>query len=111
MAKGEKYCPVAALKRLLLATDGSLHSEGAVREAIRLAKLCSSTLHVMSVMDVFDNEIIIEPAEDMREAKVGKILKSIKVAALKEGIECDTTIAYGDPADEILDEAKRSLAD
>ncbi len=43
-------CPTAKLEKLLSATDGSVHSEGAIREALSLAKKCSSKLNVVSVV-------------------------------------------------------------
>ena len=46
-----QFCPLSKLDRLLLATDRSTFSEGAIREAINFAKRCSSWLHVMSVME------------------------------------------------------------
>jgi nucleotide-binding universal stress UspA family protein len=97
----EKYCPVTAVKRLLLTTDGSPHSEGAVREALQLAKRCSSALHVITV----------QPGKETRDAKVGGILKAVKDAALEEGIECHTKMAYGDAADEILKKAASKRVD
>ena len=99
MPRGEKYTPITAVRRLLLATDGSAHSDGAVREALRLAKRRSSTLHVISVVG------------KKREADVEKILKSIKDAASKDGIECDTTVARGDPSGEIIKVAEEKRVD
>ncbi len=99
MPRREKYTPVTAVRRLLLATDGSAHSDGAVREALRLAKRRSSTLHVISVVN------------GMREEELGSILKSIKDAASKEGIECETTIARGDASGEIVKEAEKRRVD
>ena len=43
-------CPIGKLEKLLLATDRSEYSEGAVREAINFAKTCSSRLSVLSVL-------------------------------------------------------------
>ena len=45
-----EICPVVNTERLLLATDGSEFSEGAIREAIGLAKRCGSTLEAMTVL-------------------------------------------------------------
>ena len=46
-----EICPVNNTEKLLLATDGSQFSEGAIREAIRLAKKCSSRLSAISVIE------------------------------------------------------------
>ena len=37
-------CPTARMEKLMVATDGSDYSESAIREAINLAKICSSNL-------------------------------------------------------------------
>ena len=44
-------CPIPRLKKLLLSAGGTEFSEGAVREAINLAKQCASRLYVVSVIE------------------------------------------------------------
>ncbi len=39
-------------EKLLLATDGSESAEAAVQEALNIAKVCSSRLYVISVVEV-----------------------------------------------------------
>jgi len=46
-----EFCPLSKLEKLLLATDRSVFSEGAVEEAINFAKYCSSKLYVLSVLE------------------------------------------------------------
>jgi len=46
-----EFCPTAKLEKLLLSTDGSEFSEGAIREAIKLAKTCSSKLIAISIIE------------------------------------------------------------
>ena len=41
---------MAKMEKLLVATDGSTYSENAVKEAILLAKKCSSKLTAVSVV-------------------------------------------------------------
>ena len=43
-----KLCPVGKLEKLILATDGSQFSEGAIREAINFARKCSSKLYAVT---------------------------------------------------------------
>lgn len=43
-------CPMTKMERLLVATDGSTYSENAVKEAILMAKRCSSKLFAVSVV-------------------------------------------------------------
>ena len=89
-----QFCPLSRLEKLLVATDGSLFSEGAVREAISFAKKCSSMLYVMSAvpryeisgLDVFEKE---------KEEAI-EHLHSVKERALREGLNCETVLAHGD---------------
>ncbi len=46
-----KMCPITS-EKILLATDGSQYSAGAIKEAIQFAKKCSSKLYAMSVVEV-----------------------------------------------------------
>jgi hypothetical protein len=43
-------CPTTKLEKLLLATDGSVYSEGTIRETLSLAIKCSSKLIAVSVV-------------------------------------------------------------
>lgn len=104
MPRSEKYCPVTALRRLLLAYDGSTHSEGAAREAISLAKRCSSTLYVMSVIGITGQ---VARVPDMDTAEVKKQLEAVKAAAAKEGVKCETIIGRGDAYAKIVQEAEK----
>lgn len=46
-----QFCPTGKLEKLLVATDRSEFSEGALREAIAFAKKCSSKLYAVSVLE------------------------------------------------------------
>jgi len=107
------YCPVTGLRKLLLATDGSQYSEGAVREAISLAKQCSATLYAISAIEVVtDYEgLSIQRLEEMQEAEIGKQLEAVKSLAAGEGVTCETIVAHGDPHTAIVKEAEKRRAD
>lgn len=113
---GYQECPVAKMEKLLLASDGSEFSEGAIREAILLAKTCSSKLYVMSVAEVLD---IREFADDYPLAAVEKLetelrqhLESVKKSAEKEGIVCEIILSKGKEASKlIIDEAAKNNAE
>jgi hypothetical protein len=113
MMNSTMYCPVSGLRKLLLATDGSQYSEGAVREAISLARQCSATLYAISVIEVLtDYEgLSIQRVEEMQEAEVGKQLEAVKSAASKEGVTCEIIVAHGDPHTAIVEEAEKKRAD
>jgi nucleotide-binding universal stress UspA family protein len=96
-------CPVGKLEKLLLATDRSEFSEGAVREAIKFAKTCSSGLTVATVLESNPEYETIGSRFFEREEKEAKNhLESLKERASKEGIECDTTLLESNAPDRAL---------
>jgi len=106
-----KMCPIIN-ERILLATDGTSYSQGAIREAISFSKTCSSKLYVMSVIEVVaDSETSTLQFEEAMEAEVQKHLNEVKEQALKDGVDCETFISYGDPHQNIVDEAAKKRID
>ena len=107
-------CPITKLDSLLLATDRSAFSEGAVREAINFAKKCSSRLTVMSVLETNpEYETIGAGAYQKEEEEAIKYLESVKARAFREGLNtCETALHYGDdPYRLIVEEAAGKKAD
>jgi nucleotide-binding universal stress UspA family protein len=98
---------VLRLQKILLATDGSVYSEGAIREAINFAKKCSSKLYAMSVVEVLTDYDAFPPqkVEESLEIKAKEDLDTIKTRAANEGLECEIIISHGDPPQCIVDEA------
>jgi nucleotide-binding universal stress UspA family protein len=92
---------------LLLATDGSQHSEGAIREAIRLAKKCSSSLTALSVIDTNPEFDALAPQIMEKKAKEARQnLDAVRDRAKKEGVLCDIAVREGeDSYKDIVDEA------
>jgi hypothetical protein len=92
---------------LLLATDGSQHSEGAIREAIRLAKKCSSSLTVVSVIETNPEFETIAPQVLEKMEKEARVhMEAVKARANKEGVDCSTAIHEGEDSYQyIVDEA------
>jgi nucleotide-binding universal stress UspA family protein len=92
-------------KNLLLATDGKPHSEKAIKYAMDLAKLTSSKLYVLYV---------INPKRD--EDKQGLIQEGMKyIHALKdraddERVEMITMLEGGSPYETILSTSERVKA-
>lgn len=101
------FCPLSKLETLLLATDGSLYSEGATREAINFAKKCSSTLYVLRVLETTpEYETIGSSVYDKEEAEAIGHLAEIRMRALREGLRCETIFHRGsNPHEFIVDEA------
>jgi nucleotide-binding universal stress UspA family protein len=91
-------CPLSKLDELLLATDRSAFSEGAVREAINFAVKCSSRLYVMSVLETNPQyETIGADVYEKEEAEALKYLESVKARALQAGVHsCEAVLHYGE---------------
>jgi nucleotide-binding universal stress UspA family protein len=103
-------CPVNNTEKLLLATDGSQFSEGAIREAIRLAKKCSSSLSAISVIETNpEYETIAPQLLEKSEKTAREHLESVKAQAKKEGVDCSTSILEGqDSYNYIAEEAEKN---
>ena len=103
-------CSAARVEKLLLSTDGSEYSEGAIREAIKLAKKCSSRLSVMSVIETnpeFDSmapQIVEKSEKAMREH-----LEAIQARAKDEEVDCELIVRQGEDSYKyIVDEAAKA---
>ena len=80
--------PIAKLEKLLLSTDGSEFSEGAVREAVKLAKIGSSKLFVLSVIETNPEfEVLAPQIVEKEEEQTRDRLEQVKSKAAKEGVE------------------------
>ncbi|HUK99901.1 MAG TPA: universal stress protein [Nitrospirota bacterium] len=107
-------CPLSKLDKLLLATDRSEFSEGAVREAINFAKQCFSRLYVMSILETNPQyETIGADAYQKEEAEAMKYLESVRTRAVQEGLpSCEAVLHYGlEPYQIIVDEASEKKVD
>ncbi len=106
-------CPTARLEKLLVATDGSEYSEGAIREALRIAKHCSSKLIAVStVITNLEFEVTMPQVVEKEERKAREHLESVKARAAKDGIDCDIAVFHGDePYQDIARQASENHAD
>jgi len=105
----EVYCPETKFEKVLLATDLTAFSEGAVREAITFAKRCSSFLYILTVLDSNPTyEFLGEEFVHKKEREAVEYLQSVKATAEAEGVRCETILGKDDdPAKFILEEAVR----
>jgi nucleotide-binding universal stress UspA family protein len=108
-----RYCPTGKLEKLLLATDRSEYSAGAVREAINFAKRCSSKLYAMTVIEMFtEMETLGKNIYEQEELSARKYLEEIKARASAEGVDCEIVVHFGDePYAPIVEEAKEKQVD
>ena len=106
-------CPITALKSILVATDGSEYSKAAIREAITLAKACSSKLYVLSVIEANPEfEALAPQLVEKAEKETRDDLEAVKAEATKEGIECEAIVHEGEePFRFIVDEASKHKVD
>lgn len=101
------------LKNILLATDGSEYSEGAIQEAIYLAKSCSAKLTVIYVLEVnaeleTEGPKIVEKMENTAREHLDRIRKT----AAQDNVECEVIVSRTDqPYKAIIEEAGKRTAD
>ena len=94
--------PIAKLEKLLLSTDGSEFSEGAVREAVKLAKICSSRLFAVSVIETNPElEVLAPQLIEKEEEKTRVLLEQIKSMAAKEDIACEIIARHAESGNRI----------
>lgn len=92
-----EICPIVNTERLLLAAESSEFSEGAIREAIRLAKRCGSKLTALSVIESNPEFETMAPAIlEKLEKEALAHLDSVKARAKQEGVACETITYEGE---------------
>ncbi len=106
-------CPVGKLEKIVLATDMSEYSEGAIREAIKFASKCSSRIYACMTLETNpEYESIGSNVFEKEEDEAAAHLTSIKARAEKEGVSCETVLHESkDAAEAIIDEATEKKAD
>ena len=109
----KQMCPVARMEKLLVATDGSVFSENAIREAINLAKTCSSKLIAVSIVKTNPEfEDLVPQVVDKAEKEVREHLESIKNRASKEGVDCKVVVHRSEePFQDIANDAAKNKVD
>ena len=113
-------------KKILIATDGSEHTEKAITHAIELAKLTGARLHAVYVISIVSPhatlEIKSDPGTGTIDASIeglknilrqegDKAIKYIEEQAKTEGVDVSKWILEGQPAKEILKLAEEESID
>jgi len=99
-------------KKIIVASDGSKHSEAAVNEAINYAKSYGGSLNIINV--VYTNDEVSATAPSLVESMVQKArehLESLKALANSENVEADIFVKEGEPYQGITDLAEELGAD
>ncbi len=103
-------------RKILIATDGSTQTKKAVEHAIGLARLMSAKLYIVYVVDsiAFASIPLDMRPENIYEGLKKDGLDAAKVvadAASEKGVDAETVILEGNPAEEIVDFAKNNEID
>jgi len=108
-----QMCPVSKIDRLLLSTDGSEFSEGAIREAVKLAKLYSSKLFVISVIETNEEfETLAPKLVEEAEMRTRTHLEHVKSLVSREGLDCEILARHSEsPYQAVIEEAKKNRCD
>lgn len=108
-------------KHILMPTDGSEHSEQAIKRGIELAKLCNAKVtgihvipdyHVMLAYEgAFDSGTGERIQEEARQ-NAARFLQFVATAAAAANVPCDTVVATNaHPYDAIIDTANERGCD
>ncbi|MDD5452018.1 MAG: universal stress protein [Desulfovibrionales bacterium] len=108
---GHAPCPVmviplrgsVGLKNILVATDGSIYAEAAVKEAISIAAACDSKLSAVCVVKGQ------RPTKYTSEAE--KIVERVVKGAAKSNIQAEGIVREGEPYEVIADLAREKQVD
>ena len=101
-------CPLTRGEKILVAVDGSSFSDKAVDQAISLGGICNSQIFIMSVVDLYPEQMAVAPAlvEKMSE-EVRQHIENAKEKVDKANISCETIVRMGGkPHEFIIEEAK-----
>jgi nucleotide-binding universal stress UspA family protein len=106
-------CPISKLEKILLSTDGTENSDGAIREAISFASKCSSEIYACMAIETNPEYATIGANYyKMEEEFVNKHLESIKERAESAGLTCETIFRESvTPAKAIIEEATAKKID
>lgn len=105
--------PLARFDNLLLATDGSEVSAGAVKVALHMASRCGSHLTVMHMAKTLPDYAMFNPGGVQQAEDQGRaVLQEVEEQAGTACVNCAPVLRYGDePVREIAKQAEESQAD
>lgn len=113
MNLAKQLSPLGRFEKILLATDGSECSAGAVAAALALAGKCNAQLFVTSVVITNPEfEALALQRVQVAEQDAHDILNAVKAQAAQQGVSCETLLRRGDdPVAEIAEAAEQCQAD
>ena len=106
-------CPLTRGEKILVAVDGSSFADMAVDQAISLGGICNSEIFVLSVVDLFPEQMAVAPAlVEKMSGEVRQYLDKAKEKVDAANIPCETIVHMGGkPHEFIVDEAKQKDID
>ncbi len=106
-------CPLTRGERILVAVDGSEFSDAAVDQAVSLGGICNSQIFVISVVDLYPEQMAVAPAlVEKMSAEVREHLDRAAEKVEKAGIACETIVHMGGtPHEFIVQEARERSVD
>ncbi len=113
MAQENCVCPLTRGERILVAIDGSEFSDAVVDQAISLGGICRSEIFVISVVDLYPEQMAVAPAlVEKMSSEVRAHLDRAAQKIEKAGIPYETIVHMGGkPHEFILQEAKERSID
>jgi nucleotide-binding universal stress UspA family protein len=105
-------CP-ARLEKLLVCTDGSQASQGAITGALALAQSCGSKIYFLTVLEFYPElEVRAPEIVAQKEIEVRKHLEACKANAEKFGIPVETVVRRSEnPYEAIIEIAEKIKPD
>ncbi len=101
--------PTGRLERVMLVTDGTEFSRGAVSQAIELARRCEAKLFAFSVMA---NPELGQESHELEKKTLSERLGKVREEAAAVGVDCEILIGHGSEAYvDIVDQADASNMD
>jgi nucleotide-binding universal stress UspA family protein len=99
--------------KILVGYDGSQESERALELALAIANTMDSKVEVLAVAQPSEPPTAVQMQAVIDDARehYDKALRRIADAAKENGIEIETAVAVGHPAEQIIRQAERGLAD
>ncbi len=101
-------------EKILIATDGSEKNKSAIEEAVKIARVCGSTVYAVYVMDegLMKSAIEVPIAEDLYKRIREEGEKAVNwVKENAQGVNLETFILSGRPARAITEFAEQKKVD
>ena len=103
------------MKRILVAHDGSEHSDNALKKAVELAECCRACIIVMSVVPEINYEEADEPDRAMvleeRLEQARAAIERVRQGLLRLNLNARTMVRHGPPAEKIMEAAAKMKVD